>query len=245
MDAHVAPPPTVTTADDGERLARRVRRAGLWASILSALILTAILILNYVLYPRGLVDIGTLNLLIQVAALVTPVLGAIGALATYFGWWRILRRRRLKLKEVVTDQLRDQALDIPGRLAANIGRGFSILTLTGSSLFGVATAAGVTYHQQAYSLYTHTESNCSWGTGRPAVCQYQITNDSRSNVTFVWHATTSPGGVSITPDSGSIAPGETSPVITMTDPFLCPVTIRFVDSEHNLEVDSVFNSPCQ
>jgi hypothetical protein len=31
----------------------------------------------------------------------------------------------------------------------------------------------------------------------------------------------------------------------MTDPFLCPVTIRFVDSDHGLEIDSVFNSPCQ
>lgn len=82
-----------------------------------------------------------------------------------------------------------------------------------------------------------------WWTGQQAVCQYTISNDPKSSVTFEWKGASSPAGATFSPDSGSIAPGATSDTITVTDPFLCPVTFQFVDAGHNLRIDSMFNDP--
>jgi len=114
--------------------------------------------------------------------------------------------------------------------------------------FGLIALAGCSVGPlgpQSYTFIYTTDRHCSWGTGQQAVCQYTISNDAKSNVTFEWKGASSPVGATFSPDSGSIAPGATSDTITVTDPFLCPITFQFVDAGHNLRIDSTFNDPCK
>jgi hypothetical protein len=102
------------------------------------------------------------------------------------------------------------------------------------------TATQITYHLD-YAL----DRNCSWGTGRPATCQFRITNKATSNFTFTWQGTSSPAGATFSPPSGAVAPGQVSDVISATDPFICPLTFQFVDTAHGFKVESPFKDPCK
>jgi hypothetical protein len=96
-----------------------------------------------------------------------------------------------------------------------------------------------------YHLDASVERHCSWVNQGPATCQVYITNQTDSNFTFEWRATSTPLGATFAPASGSLAPGETSELITVTSPtVICPITFRFVDAQRQLEADSVFNAPC-
>ncbi len=112
-----------------------------------------------------------------------------------------------------------------------------VMMLAGCSV-GPIGAQPAEFH---YSIHR----DCSWGTGQAAVCQFTITNEASSNMTFEWTGASSPAGATFSPASGSVAIGATSDTITATDPFLCPITFQFVDSSHNVKAESLFNSPCQ
>ncbi|MFD7877744.1 hypothetical protein ACFV5G_27210 [Streptomyces sp. NPDC059766] len=83
-------------------------------------------------------------------------------------------------------------------------------------------------------LDTHESESCHWATGEAAVCIVTITNDPTSTVTFNWHGVSDPSGATFDPDHGSIAPGHTSDPITVTDPFICPITLIFQDDDRDL-----------
>ena len=108
-----------------------------------------------------------------------------------------------------------------------------------ASAVPISTPTHASYHLDA-SVNRH----CSWQDNGPATCEVYVTNKADSNFTFNWQATSSPQGASFSPESGSLAPGETSSLITVTSPTsICPITFRFVDSQSQLEADSMFN-PC-
>ncbi|MFD8650458.1 hypothetical protein [Streptomyces mirabilis] len=91
----------------------------------------------------------------------------------------------------------------------------------------------------------HASEHCQWETGKAAVCTVTITNKRTSTVTFDWHGVSDPPGATFAPDHGSIAPGHTSDPITVTDPFICPITLIFQDDDRHLQVTYDFNDPCK
>jgi hypothetical protein len=98
--------------------------------------------------------------------------------------------------------------------------------------------------QIIYHLDADVRRSCNWQNNGPATCQVYVTVKPDTNFTFSWQAISSPSGASFSPDSGSLAPGETSDLITVISPTMfCPITFRFVDTQHQLEADSQFN-PC-
>jgi hypothetical protein len=125
-----------------------------------------------------------------------------------------------------------------------------VVCLLGLALAGCGSGGGVlvgppsTPTHAPYHLDASVRRQCSWQNNGPATCAVYITNQADSNFTFNWQATSSPGGAIFSPDSGSLAPGETSDMITVISPTtICPITFRFVDSQTQLEADSQFN-PC-
>jgi hypothetical protein len=118
---------------------------------------------------------------------------------------------------------------------------FLAVTLAGCGAGGKATATSTQFIPHLDSSISH---DCSWYTGHPATCKVYITSHADSNFTFNWLGMSSPAGASFTPSSGSVAPGQTSGLITVVSPTsYCPITFRFVDLVHSMEADSVFN-PC-
>ena len=124
------------------------------------------------------------------------------------------------------------------------GLGLLVTAGCGASAGGAGPSSSTPTATAVSQLYTHTQRSCSWGSGRPATCQYHITNQPQSNITFAWVGTSTPAGASFSPPSGSIAPGETTGVISVTDPFICPITFQFVDTTHGVKVEFVFKDPC-
>jgi hypothetical protein len=109
----------------------------------------------------------------------------------------------------------------------------------GATATATAVPTQITYHLDA-----SVRRNCRWQNNGPATCEVYVTNKADSNFTFHWQATSSPLGASFSPASGSLTPGQTSHVITVISPTtICPITFRFVDTQHQLEADSQFN-PC-
>jgi hypothetical protein len=95
-----------------------------------------------------------------------------------------------------------------------------------------------------YRLDVDVNRNCRWQNRQPATCQVSITNKADSNSTFTWQASSSPAGATFSPNSGSVAPGATSGLITVISPTTyCPIKFRFVDTQAQFEADSMFN-PC-
>ncbi len=254
-----SPTVAVVAPSKSDRFSQIMQRVGLWSSLVTIFLLIVTLLLNYVFVKSF--QITTLNRLVRGSALVVQILGTLGLLTTIYSWWYTARHwGAMKLKEVLKDQAFDQGMNQLQNLIASpsaalqFGRGLVITAFGLATVFDGATLAGLTLHntnttttptQTSYHMQSQTHSSCQWGTGRPAVCQIQITNESTSNVTFDWVGTSSPAGASFSPDSGSIPPGTTSGTITVTDPFICPMTFQFVDRSHTLEIDSVFNSACQ
>lgn len=108
-----------------------------------------------------------------------------------------------------------------------------------------AALSTVTPTQINYHLDASVQRQCSWVNDGPATCHIYVTNQADSNFTFEWRATSSPLGASFSPGAGSLAPGETSGMITVISPTtICPITFRFVDTQRHLEADSAFNAPC-
>jgi hypothetical protein len=125
-----------------------------------------------------------------------------------------------------------------------------VVCLLGLALAGCGSSGGVlagpssTPTHGTYHLDATVNRHCSWQNNGPATCEVSITNQADSNFTFNWQATSSPGGAIFSPNSGSLAPGETSGQITVISPTsICPITFRFVDTQTQLEADSQFN-PC-
>jgi len=95
-------------------------------------------------------------------------------------------------------------------------------------------------------LNVHEQSSCNSSTGNPTTCTVTLQNQSSSNVSFDWTASSNPAGASFAPSSGSVAVGATSDAIQVSIPDgLCPDQIAFVDSGHNTEVTDTINTACQ
>lgn len=122
------------------------------------------------------------------------------------------------------------ALALPG--CGNIG-GKPSITVT-------PTATPIPYH-----LVSSIRQNCIWTDFGPATCKVFVTNKPDSNFTFEWRGESDPPAATFSPASGSLAPGQTSGLITVRfDSTICPITLRFVDTQHQLESDSKFNGAC-
>jgi hypothetical protein len=120
---------------------------------------------------------------------------------------------------------------------------YSILVLLATTAC-TGSSAGTRLTSQ-YVFDSHENESCHWATGQPAVCTITITNDAASTVTFNWHGQSDPAGATFNPDHGSVPPGGTSDPITVTDPFICPITMLFQDADQHLQVSYKYNDPCK
>ncbi len=93
------------------RAAEAVARAGLITSIVGATIMLAVLVGNLLVISLRRVPPSWLAVVVQVGPPLVALLGFIGTGSTWYGRWRILRRRA---EYDVRDDLLDQALNAPG-----------------------------------------------------------------------------------------------------------------------------------
>jgi hypothetical protein len=131
-------------------------------------------------------------------------------------------------------------------LATTACSGSTAATSAGNSPgTGAGSTAATSARTSRYVFDSHQNESCHWATGQPAVCTITITNDATSTVTFNWRGQSDPAGATFNPDHGSIPPGGTSDPITVTDPFICPITMLFRDTDQHLQVSYKYNDPCK
>lgn len=95
-----------------DRFAAQFARAGSYASITSAIILTLVLIANGCIILLNLA-LALLLALARIGPVISSAVGLIGTAATHYGRFRILRgKEKFSLKDAAIDQ----ALDMPGNL---------------------------------------------------------------------------------------------------------------------------------
>jgi hypothetical protein len=96
-----------------QRTAEAVARAGLITSIIGAVIMLAVLVGNIIVISLRHVPPSWLAVIVQVGPPAVALLGFVGTGSTWYGRWRIIRRRA---KYDVRDDVVDQALNAPGEL---------------------------------------------------------------------------------------------------------------------------------
>jgi hypothetical protein len=96
-----------------DALAALLGRVGVVASLLTALLLSAVLAANVAVLGLGYPPDTTLALFLQATPVICLFLGNLATLITFYGSYRILRR---KDEYNVRDDLKGHAADLPGRL---------------------------------------------------------------------------------------------------------------------------------
>jgi hypothetical protein len=181
--------------------------------------------------PLSPVTIRALDLVVEVARYAVPSLAFIGTIATFGGWWQT----RAALAREVEERRAKLPLTLRGGW---IGHILVSLNLAGSLTFGVAVSSS------AYVFDSTTHHECSWGTGRPTVCAFTLTNRPESTVTLHWTGVSRPSGATFQPSSGTLAPGETSQRIVVTGGYACPIVFAFRDDDQDLEINYRFDGRC-
>jgi hypothetical protein len=210
-------------------------RYGIISAVLSLLLGVAASVINF-LVGRGEVtlppaDIHAFAQLIGVCRYAVPALAFMGAIATFGGWWRA----RASLEREVQERRRKLPLSMRGGL---IGHLLLSLNLLGSLTFGATIDPSARVFD--YSVY----HQCSWGTGRPTVCAFMLTNEPESTVSLHWTGVSRPGGATFRPSTGTLAPGETSSQISVTAANACPIDFVFRDADQDLEISYEFTDRC-
>jgi hypothetical protein len=210
-------------------------RCGLISALLALVLAAGVSALNFLVgkgtFPLSSATIRAINLLVDISRYAVPSLAVIGTIATFGGWWWA----RAALAREVAERRAKLPLTMRGGL---IGHILLSLNLAGSLTFGAAVNSTV----RVFDYSTHHE--CNWGTGRPTVCAFMLTNQPESTVTLHWTGVSRPGGASFQPSSGSLAPGETSQRIVVTGGYACPVVFAFRDDDQELEIDYRFDGRC-
>jgi hypothetical protein len=201
------------------------------------------------LFVRGAIaftpaNVRWFNLGVTTTKVLVPVLALFATIAWYRGWRQA--RKAMAEDDGVTEPLPPSLRPWAKKLLqTRLGLVWGAIMLVGG--FSYDGFVNVDAHVQAtsYVFDTADQSNCSWGTGRAAVCTYVLTNKAESTVTFNWTAESDPPGATFQPSSGTLAPGQSSSPITVTDPFICPIVFIFRDNDHHLERQFPFNDPCK
>jgi FtsP/CotA-like multicopper oxidase with cupredoxin domain len=181
--------------------------------------------------PLSSSTVRALDLLVDISRYAVPSLAFIGTIATFGAWWRA----RAALAREVEERRAKLPLTLRGGL---IGHILLSLNLAGSLTFGATVDSSV----RVFNYSTYHE--CSWGTGRPTVCAFTLTNQPESTVTLHWTGVSRPGGATFQPGSGTLAPGETSQQITVTAGYACPIVFAFRDEDQDLEINYRFDGSC-
>lgn len=95
------------------QFAERIERLGLYASIMGAVILVAVILGNLYIIPFKHADTAWLLLVVHQGPVVCGLIGILGTASTFYGRGRIVLRKK---KYDVRDDLTDQALDAPSKL---------------------------------------------------------------------------------------------------------------------------------
>src|SRR4051794_33927059 len=77
------------------------------------------------------------------------------------------------------------------------------------------------------------QRTCVSRTAAPLRCTLTVTNALTSMVTVRWEGTSEPRGAVFNPGSATLAPGETSPTITMDAGRRCPVVFVLYDERQH------------
>jgi hypothetical protein len=230
-----APPPSPPSRPSGPVPGRFLVRYGIINALLALVLGVGVSVLN-VFVGRGAIPLSTvtiraLDLVVEVARYAVPSLAIIGTIATVGGWWRA----RAALAREAEERRAKLPLTMRGGL---IGHLLLSLNLAGSLTFGAAVGSSVRVFD--YS----TSHECNWGTGRPTVCAFTLTNQPESTVTLRWTGVSRPGGATFQPSSGTVAPGETSQRIVVTGGYACPIVFAFRDDDQDIEIDYRFDGRC-
>jgi hypothetical protein len=217
------------TLQSGEE---RYLRLSMVATILAIVIVVVNLFFAYSFLHTGSLSPDAIAPLVGVSKLAAPILSILGAIGIFRGWARAFRRLRQQARAyaqtmpwVVAAPLAPQL-----RSRARFGRVLSVVALLDSG--------GIALNTTTAKFSVAINYNCSsFPTFGPDDCSFQITNEPESNATFAWQGTSDPFGVSFSPSSGSLAPGEAQ-TVNVTIPYMRAVTIIFRDTAHLFETDS-------
>lgn len=210
-------------------------RYGIISALLSLVLGIGVSALNTAVgngaFPLSPATVRAVSLLVNASRYAVPALAVIGTIATFGGWWRA----RAALAREVAERRAKLPLTLRGGL---IGHLLLSLNLAGALTFGATVDPSV----RVFEYTTYHE--CNWGTGRPTVCTFTLSNQPESTVTLHWTGVSRPGGATFRPSSGTLAPGETSSQITVADGYTCPIEFAFRDDDQDLEISYRFDGRC-
>jgi len=122
-----------------DRIAERLARFGLLASIVSLLVLGAVASGNILILALKIVVNAVLAIVVNQGPATAAILGGISTAISYYGRMRVLRRREaFSIREEVADQVMDQAGNVLGKVP-NAAR--SLLGCSSSLSMGVLGTA--------------------------------------------------------------------------------------------------------
>jgi len=221
-DQHVPAPP------DHEALAAPPAAAGpppsamfgvinaVLAPIAAALALLIFFAFGRVIEPTT-ATAETANLLFAAARVVVPALALFGAVYVFVAWrgarWSVLR---------------------------GLGAALLSLNLVAAAGFGLVVRLRT-------DIFDHSEDRmCGLGKTMSGVvlqlqCTLTATNASTSTVTLHWKGISDPPGAVFKPGSGTLEPGETSPMISIDAGTQCPIVFILRDEQQGKEIRSRFD----
>jgi hypothetical protein len=134
-----------------DALAALLGRVGVVASLLAALLLSAVLVANVAVLGFGYPPDATLALFLQATPVICLFLGNLATLITFYGMYRILRR---KDEYNIRDDLKGHAADLPGRLQgvpAQLARQLGCTgMLSATTLAASLVVTGLTFAPQPF-----------------------------------------------------------------------------------------------
>ena len=162
-------------------------------------------------------DVQSANRLFAAARIVVPVLALFGAVYVFVAWrrarWSVLR-----------------------------GLGAALLSLN----LVVAAGFGL-FVRLRTDIFDHSEHRtCALGKTTSGVvmqlrCTLTATNAPTSTVTLHWTGISDPPGAVFEPGSGTLAPGETSPTISIDAGTQCPIVFILRDEQQGKEIRIPFD----
>jgi hypothetical protein len=162
-------------------------------------------------------DVQSANRLFAAARIVVPVLALFGAVYVFVGWRRA-----------------------PWSVFRGLGAALLSLNLVAAAGFGLF----VRLHTD---IFDHAEHRtCGLGKTTSGVvsqlrCTLTATNAPTSTVTLHWTGISDPPGAVFEPGSGTLAPGETSPTISIDAGTQCPIVFILRDEQQRQEIRSSFD----
>jgi hypothetical protein len=243
-----AQPSAPTPATKPNARERFFTRLGFRLSVLSAIIGIVYALFLF----SGSIPSSLFTVLAGAGIIITRAASIVGAVAIFYGWWRFFQRFRREARQHNAQAAQSSPFAYayagaqPAPLAtgvrrkANLGRLFSLLVLAGSF------SATAKFSSSFWTFNWHLSNSCQWGTNQPLTCQFDLTNDSTSSLTFNWQGTTYPAGAAtFSPSSGTLSPGDAASINVTATAYFCPLDIIFLDSDNNANATYHWNGACQ